>query len=49
MHRLAVEVDGAGAAIAGVAALLDAVPAEGAQQRAQALAGARFRLLRACR
>ena len=41
MHRLAVEQHGAGAAIAGVAALLDAEMAELAQERAQALPGAR--------
>ena len=40
MDRLAVEMDGAGAAIARVAALLDAKPPEVAQQGAQALAGA---------
>ena len=42
MHRRAVEPDGAGAAIAGVAALLDAEAAVLAQEGAQALAG--FRL-----
>ncbi|MGY4481078.1 hypothetical protein ACVWWR_000269 [Bradyrhizobium sp. LM3.2] len=41
MHRLAVEQHGASAAIAGVAALLHAEMAELAQERAQALAGAR--------
>src|SRR3954454_7766346 len=40
MHRLAVQQHGAGAAIAGVAALLHAEMAELAQERAQALAGA---------
>ena len=39
VHRLAVEIDGAGAAVAGVAALLDAEMAELAQEGAQALAG----------
>ena len=39
MHRLAVDQHGAGAAVAGVAALLDAEMAELAQERAQALAG----------
>src|SRR3954463_4528995 len=38
MHRLAVQQHGAGAAIAGVAALLDAEMAELAQERPQALA-----------
>ena len=42
MHRLAVEPDGAGAAIAGVAALLDAEAAVVAQEGAQALAGKRL-------
>ena len=37
MHRLAVQIDGAGAAIAGVAALLDAEMAERTQERAQTL------------
>ena len=41
MHRLAVDQHGAGAAVAGVAAFLDAEMAELAQERAQALAGAR--------
>src|SRR5258705_552146 len=41
MHRLAVDQHGAGAAVAGVAALLDAEMAEFAQERAQALAGLR--------
>src|SRR5258705_10116925 len=41
MHRFAVEQHGAGAAIAGVAALLDAEMAELAQERAQALPGLR--------
>src|SRR4051812_21668454 len=41
MHRVAVQQHGAGAAIAGVAALLHAEMAELAQERAQALAGAR--------
>ncbi len=39
MHRLAVEIDRAGAAVAGVAAFLDAEPAELTQERAQALPG----------
>src|SRR3954469_3734321 len=39
MHWLAVEQHGAGAAVAGVATLLDAEMAEFAQERAQALAG----------
>ena len=38
MHRLAVEQHGAGAAVAGVAAFLDAEMSELAQERAQALA-----------
>ncbi len=42
MHRLAVDQHGAGAAVAGVAALLDAEMAEFAQERAQALAGLRL-------
>src|SRR6266567_8607887 len=41
MHRFAVEQHGAGAAIAGVAALLDAEMPELAQERAQALPGLR--------
>src|SRR5215204_748897 len=41
MHRLAVDQHGAGAAVAGVATLLDAEMAEFAQERAQALAGLR--------
>ena len=41
MHRLAVDQHGAGAAVAGVAALLDAEMAEFAQERAQALPGLR--------
>ena len=41
VHRLAVDQHGAGAAIAGVAALLDAEMSELAQERAQALPGAR--------
>ncbi len=41
MHRLAIEIDGAGAAIAGVAAFLDAEMAELAQEGAQALSGGR--------
>ena len=41
MHRLAVDQHGAGAAVAGVAALLDAEVPEFAQERAQALSGAR--------
>ncbi len=45
MHRLAVEMDGAGPAIAGVAAFLDAEPAELAQERAQTLARPRRRLM----
>ena len=48
MHGLAVEQHGAGAAIAGVAALLHSELAEFAQERAQALAGAwRLRKIRA--
>jgi hypothetical protein len=43
VHRLAVDQDAAGAAIAGVAAFLDAVPSELAQEGAQALARARRR------
>ena len=39
VHRLAVERHRAGAAVAGVAAFLDAEPAEPAQEGAQALAG----------
>jgi hypothetical protein len=39
MHRRAVEPDGAGAAIAGVAALLDPVEPAFPQEGAQALAG----------
>ena len=46
VDRLAVEMDGAGAAIAGIAALLDAEPAALAQQGAQALAGPRVHVLR---
>ena len=42
MHRLAVEIDSAGAAIAGVAAFLDAEMAEVAQEGAQALPGGRL-------
>src|SRR3984885_11577372 len=42
MHRFVVEQHGAGAAIAGVAAFLDAEMAELAQERAQALPGARL-------
>src|SRR3954468_22378966 len=42
MHRLAVEQHGAGAAIPGVAALLDAEMAELAQERSQALPCARL-------
>ena len=41
MHRLAVDQHGAGAAVAGVAALLDAEMPEFAQEGSQALAGAR--------
>ena len=41
VHRLVVEQHGAGAAVAGIAALLDAEMAELAQERAQALPGAR--------
>ena len=41
MHRLAIDQHGAGAAVAGVAALLDAEMAELAQEGAQALAGLR--------
>ena len=43
MERLAVDMDRAGAAIALVAALLDAEKSEAAQEGAQALAGSRFR------
>ena len=43
MDRLAVEPDGAGAAIAGVAALLHAESSRLAQEGAQALAGMRRR------
>jgi hypothetical protein len=42
MHRLVVEQHRAGAAVAGVATLLDAEMAEFAQERAQALPGARL-------
>ena len=42
MHRLVVEQHGAGAAIAGIAALLDAEMPELAQECAQALPGARL-------
>src|SRR5262245_34742429 len=42
MHRLAVEQHGAGAAVAGIAAFLDAEMAELAQEGAQALPGARL-------
>ena len=49
MHGLAVEMDGAGAAIAGIAAFLDAEPAELAQEGSQALAGTRRRLVASCR
>ena len=42
MDRRAVEPDGAGAAIAGVAALLDAEDATLAQEGAQALSGLRL-------
>jgi hypothetical protein len=45
MDRLAVEMDGAGAAIARVAAFFDAEPAELAQERSQALAGPRIGLM----
>ncbi len=45
MHRLAVEMNGAGAAVAGVATLLHAEPAEFTQERAKALAGPRRRLM----
>ena len=41
VHRLAVDQHGAGAAVAGVAAFLDAEMPELAQERAQALSGAR--------
>src|SRR5438445_4304213 len=41
MHRLAVDQHRAGAAVAGVATLLDAEMAEFAQERAQALPGTR--------
>src|SRR5450631_3353682 len=40
MHRLAIDQDGAGAAVSGVAALLDAEMAGFAQERAQTLSGA---------
>ena len=43
VHRLAVDEHGAGAAVAGIAALLDAEPAELAQEGAQTLAGRRPR------
>ena len=49
MHRLAVEQHGAGAAVAGVAAFLDAEMAELAQERAQALPGARRLRESSCR
>ena len=42
VHRLVVEQHGAGAAVAGITALLDAEMAELAQERAQALPGARL-------
>jgi hypothetical protein len=42
VHRLAVEQHRAGAAVAGVAALLDAEMAELAEKSAQALAGLRM-------
>ena len=45
MHGLAVEMNRAGAAIAGVAALFHAEPTEFAQEGAQALAGTRRRLV----
>ena len=41
MHRLAIDQHRAGAAVAGVASLLDAEMAEFAQERAQALPGTR--------
>src|SRR3954471_1365519 len=41
MHRLAVDQHGAGAAVAGIATLLDAEMPEFAQERAQALSGSR--------
>src|SRR5262249_44421382 len=48
VHRLAVDKYRARAAIAGVAAFLDAEPAQFAQERAQALAAMReFRMVRA--
>src|SRR6201999_1109786 len=43
VHRLTVEQHGAGAAVAGIAALLDAEMTEVAQEGAQALPGARLR------
>ncbi len=49
MHRLAVDQHGAGAAVAGVAALLDAEMPELAQERAQALSGARACSKNPCR
>ena len=49
MHRLAVEQHGAGAAVAGIAALLDAEMPELAQERAQALPGLRGFGERLCR
>ena len=45
VHRLAIDHHGTGAAIAGVAAFFDAEIAELAQERAQALAGARAGLM----
>ena len=42
MHRLAIEQHGAGAAVAGIAAFLDAEMTELAQECAQALAGLRL-------
>ena len=44
VHRAPVDMDGAGPAVARVAALLDAEPAELAQEGAQALAGPRPRV-----
>ena len=49
VDRLAVEPDRAGAAIAGITALLDAEPAQLAQKRSQALAGTRFAARTSCR
>ena len=49
VHRVAVQPDRAGAAIACVATLLDAVPAQRAHERAQALAGLGLLRRRSCR